>query len=76
MDKLKELQRLHKETEVNFKIATLWDGPHTFYFNSYYKEPWDYKNNINPLLWLKQESFETLEEGIDFLIKCYEKLSS
>ncbi len=66
MTKLKELQRLHKKTEINFEIKTLWDGPHNFKFQEYYENE-DYYNK----LWKKSNSFDDLEAGIDWLIRQY-----
>ena len=67
MNKLKELQRLHKLTEINFKITTFWDDKHNFYFDT------TLELENGDLIGKEVGEFETLEEGIDWLIKCYER---
>ncbi len=75
MNKLQELQRLHKETEIDFRINTLWDGSHEFYFNTHYRPTPNQSFTANVGIdYDKMEYFETIEEGIDFLIEKYKAL--
>ena len=75
MEKLKELDRLHKKAEVNFRINTLWDGPHTFYFNTrYLPNPGSPFNPNCGIDYKDTRDFDTLEEGIAWLIKKFKEI--
>jgi len=69
-NKLKEIDKLHRKTEINFKIQSLWDGPIDFYFG-YNIVP----NHVGHEF-RESESFEKFENGIDWLLKKYKEVKN
>jgi hypothetical protein len=57
MEILKELDTLHRHTEINFEVSTFWDGPIVFKIG----------DEINGFI--EQGHFEKLENGIKWLIE-------
>ena len=64
---LDTLQKLYKDTEINFKIETLWDGPITVYFG--------FAHTISGFSFKDMQSVETMEDAVKWLIKKYQEIN-